>query len=260
MGPGLSAAVEKICELSDILDGVLQRLDLGERLAPLTVDRGQIIPEGVQGISQSPHPKLLPLAGLPSPLDGHPDLGALLGLAATRALQVGRRESQHVVVHLYQAAGPKAAAVIAAPIVGTSMPTGEPGHSLTGRGRIGLQGWSRGEALGGRGLGQLKGPRPVFPVPGGQQARAVGGAQAVFQAEEGLSQVVHACNTAAERMRPWQVRRQVVPPGQGRALFYDGRGEVMKWERGSGRGSSKEKPRTKMENELFRCHFLLIDN
>lgn len=226
MGPGLSAIVEKVCELSDILDGVLQRLDLGEWLAPLTVDRGQIIPEGVQGISQGPHPKLLPLAGLPSPLDRHPDLGALLGLGAT--LQVGRRESQHVVVHLRQAAGPKAAAVIAAPTIGTSMPTGKPGHSLTGRGRIGLQGWSWGEALGGRGLGQLKGPCPVFPVPGGQQARAVGGTQAIFQAEEGLSQVVHACNAAAERMRPWQVRRQVAPPGQGRALFYDGRGEVMK--------------------------------
>lgn len=93
LGPRLPSAVEKVCEFPDVLDGVLQRLDLGERLAPLAVDWWQVVPEGVQGICQGPHPELLPLAGLPPPLDRHPDFGALLGLGTTSALQVGRLES-----------------------------------------------------------------------------------------------------------------------------------------------------------------------
>lgn len=140
------------------------------------------------------------------------------------------------------------------------MLTGQPSHNRTGRRRIGFQRWSRGKALRRGGLVQLKGPCPVLPVPGRQQTRAVRGAQAILETEESLAQVVHACETAAEGMAPWQVRKKVLPPGQGRALFYDGGGEVMKWERGPCKESSKEKPKTKMENELFRCHFLLIDN
>lgn len=49
--PGLSpAAVEEVCEFPDVLDGVLECLDLGERLASLAVDRRQVIPERVEGI------------------------------------------------------------------------------------------------------------------------------------------------------------------------------------------------------------------
>lgn len=142
------------------------------------------------------------------------------------------------------------------------MPTGQPSHSWTGRRSIRLQRRSRGDALSGGGLVQLKGPRPGFPVPGGQQARAVGGgAQAIFEAEEGLTQVVHACETATERTDDSLASEKASPAsGQGRSLFYDGGGEVMKWESRPGEGSSKEQARTKMEDELFRCHFLLIDN
>lgn len=49
--PGLSPAVEEVCEFPDVLDGVLECLDLGEWLASLAVDRGQVIPERVEGIS-----------------------------------------------------------------------------------------------------------------------------------------------------------------------------------------------------------------
>lgn len=93
LGPGLPPAVEEVREFPDVLDGVLQRLDLGEWLAPLAVDRWQVIPEGVQGICQGPHPELLPLAGLPSPLHRHPDFGALLGFGTPSALQICRLES-----------------------------------------------------------------------------------------------------------------------------------------------------------------------
>lgn len=99
------------------------------------------------------------------------------------------------------------------------MPAGQPSHSWTGRRSIRLQRRGRRDALSRGGLVQLEGPRPGFPVPGGQQARAVGRAQAIFEAEEGLTQVVHACKTAAERTTPWQVRKKVLPPASAELSF-----------------------------------------
>lgn len=90
------------------------------------------------------------------------------------------------------------------------MPTGQPSRSRTGRRGVRLHRGGRGEALSGRGVAQLEGPCPAFPVPGGQQAGAAGGAQAILQAQEGLAQVVHACEAAAERRAPWQVRKKVL--------------------------------------------------
>lgn len=62
---------ENVWERVDVLNGVFESLYLGQGLSSPAVVRRQVITELVQGFSQTPHPHLLPLAGLHAPFPRH---------------------------------------------------------------------------------------------------------------------------------------------------------------------------------------------
>lgn len=70
--------LEDAGEFFDVLDGVFEGLDLGERLSSPAVHRRQVIPELMQRLRQTPHAQLLALAGLHPPLHAHLHFGLLL--------------------------------------------------------------------------------------------------------------------------------------------------------------------------------------
>lgn len=92
-------AVEELRQFADVLDGVLQGLYFGEGLSPLAVDGGQVVAQRMERVGQGPHPQLLPLAGLPPALGGHPHLGALGQPSLPGAGQVGGGEVHQAVAH-----------------------------------------------------------------------------------------------------------------------------------------------------------------
>lgn len=167
-------AVEELRQFADVLDGVLQGLYLCEGLSPLAVDGGQVVAQRVERVGQGPHPQLLPLAGLPPALGGHPHLGALGQTSLPGAGQVGGGEVHQAVAH--QAA---AAAV-----------GGLRHRRARGRG-VGLEGGRRGQAVRRRDGVQLESPGGAFPVPGGQAAGVLR-TQSVFHVYQRLVQFVHA--------------------------------------------------------------------
>lgn len=68
-------AAQDVWELVDVFNCVFEGLYLGQGLPPLAVVRRQVVAELVQSLRKTPHPHLLPLAGLHAPFGGH------LGLA-----------------------------------------------------------------------------------------------------------------------------------------------------------------------------------
>ena len=66
---------QDVWELVDVFNSVFEGLYLGQGLPPLAVVRRQVVAELVQSLRKTPHPHLLPLAGLHAPFGGH------LGLA-----------------------------------------------------------------------------------------------------------------------------------------------------------------------------------
>lgn len=81
--------LEEAGELSDVLDGVSERLDLGERLRSAAVHRRKILAELMQRLRQTAHAQLLALAGLHPPLHTHLHFGLLL-LVSAAGLRRGR--------------------------------------------------------------------------------------------------------------------------------------------------------------------------
>lgn len=146
------------------------------------------------------------------------------------------------------------AVAIAASCAGPTVPAGQ--CDL----RVGLQRRSWGEALSGGLLDQLQGPGSAFPVPGGQQTSGVRRVQAILQAEEGLTQVVHTREAAVQGLLG-KCERKFCCPGQRPAFFYDGGGSGTKWERGplvEGVQRKNQGPRWKMNSSGVTFPSLII--
>ncbi len=113
--------LEHAGQLSDVLNGVFERLDLGERLRAAAVHRRKILAELMQRLRQTAHAQLLALAGLHPPLHAHlrfgrPLLVSVAGVRRGRAVLSAPVPARAERVHVRQESAQKTnfAAFIAA--------------------------------------------------------------------------------------------------------------------------------------------------
>lgn len=133
----LSLLVEDAGEFFDVLDGVFESLDLGERLSSPAVHRRQVIPQLMQRLRQTAHAQLLPLARLHPPLHAHLHFGLLLlGDAAVfaswrrvRRASIGARAHLRRRAHGFKGGLGRGRAALQRvsrrPVLSTPLPTGQ---------------------------------------------------------------------------------------------------------------------------------------
>lgn len=94
-------AAQDVRKLVDVFNCVFEGLYLGQGLASLAVVRRQVVAQMVQSLGETPHPHLLPLAGLHASFGGH--LGLAQPLRRWSSPPSGEAEGE--VLHLLVPAG-----------------------------------------------------------------------------------------------------------------------------------------------------------
>lgn len=85
-------AAQDVWKLVDVFNCVFEGLYLGQGLSSLAVIRRQVVTELVQSLCKTPHPHLLPLAGLHASFDRHLGLAQPLGCWSRAASTEAERE------------------------------------------------------------------------------------------------------------------------------------------------------------------------
>lgn len=91
-------AAQDVWKLVDVFNCVFEGLYLGKGLSSLAVVRRQVVTELVQSLCKTPHPHLLPLAGLHASFSGHLGLARPLRCCSHRASREVERQITDLLV------------------------------------------------------------------------------------------------------------------------------------------------------------------